>query len=547
MPRILVCLVLAGCAFGQAPLIYNRAVLNAASFMPNRLAGGAIAQGSLFSIFGESLGPAQPAQANAFPLGANLSNVAVTVSQGSTSVNAIPLFVSATQINAIMPSNAPLGLASVRVSYNNARSNPMTVVIAATAVGIFTAGGSGIGPGILQNYESASVQPINSGYISATRGQVITLWGTGLGPVPADNVAPTVGNLAVKVEVLVGGVSAPVLYSGRTPCCAGTDQIVFQVPDNAPQDCWVPVYVRTGGTTVSNTVTMAIAPAGGSCFASDPAPAFTIKGSSATSNFVRVSTRQDIGTRAAIDVTGDYYLGLGASVSDSAFPFHPVYSYPPDGTCSMYSVRGDLLRGDPLPGRSGYDSTLRGSPAITIAGPRGTKTIADLGLKYLTYLGGAVTGNFFNSTLFFDPGNYQISGAAGLDLGAFSLSAAMPQPLTWTNRDQLVSVDRSKPLSLSWTGGADDQNVTVAGFAVDLPNNSTSVFACIAGPGVKQFTVPAAALANFPVTSPDPWKSKGLIYLINRPASGTKDLKATGVDIGGLVLQSALGKTVIFQ
>ena len=43
-------------------------------------------------------------------------------------MNAILVYVSAGQINAIMPSNAPVGLASVRVKTINQQSNAMTEV-----------------------------------------------------------------------------------------------------------------------------------------------------------------------------------------------------------------------------------------------------------------------------------------------------------------------------------------------------------------------------------------------------------------------------------
>jgi len=231
MLRILVPCLLAASAFAQPPLIDNRAIVNAASFMPPRLPGGAIAQGSVFSIFGARLGPASPSQVSSFPLNTTLSNVSITVTQGSTTVNAIPLYVSASQINAIMPSNAPLGTASVQVINANLKNNPMTVIVNANAFGIFTALGAGLGPGILQNFVTQENQPINSATIAAQPGQVITLWGTGLGPVSADNVAATATNLPTQVEVFVGGVPATsILYSGRTPCCSGIDQIVFQVP-----------------------------------------------------------------------------------------------------------------------------------------------------------------------------------------------------------------------------------------------------------------------------------------------------------------------------
>ena len=181
MSRILVVAVFAAGAFAQ-PIIYNRAVYNAASFMPPRLPGGAVAQGGIFTIFGTSLGPAKPVQATSFPLGTTLGGTSVLVKKGTTTVNAIRIYVSASQLNVIMPSNAPLGTASVRVQTGFGQSNPMTVNIGPAAFGIFTATGTGLGPGILQNYIAQDNHPINSATIAAEPGQVITLWGTGLGP-----------------------------------------------------------------------------------------------------------------------------------------------------------------------------------------------------------------------------------------------------------------------------------------------------------------------------------------------------------------------------
>src|SRR5215813_1255928 len=103
-------------ALGQQPNINYRGVVNAASFMPQGLPGGALAQGSIFTVFGRNLGPTLPVAANSFPLATSLGGVSISVTQGSTSVNALPLFVSASQINAVLPSNTPTGMVSVRVT-----------------------------------------------------------------------------------------------------------------------------------------------------------------------------------------------------------------------------------------------------------------------------------------------------------------------------------------------------------------------------------------------------------------------------------------------
>src|ERR1035441_3703066 len=79
---------------GYAQLIGSRSIVNAASFMAPGLPAGAIARGPIFSIFGVHLGPASSPPL-AFPLPATLGGVSIAVTQGTTTVNAIPLYVSA--------------------------------------------------------------------------------------------------------------------------------------------------------------------------------------------------------------------------------------------------------------------------------------------------------------------------------------------------------------------------------------------------------------------------------------------------------------------
>ena len=103
----------------------------------------------------------------------------------------------------------------------------------------------------------------------------------------------------------------------------------------------------------------------------------------------------------------------------------------------------------------------------------------------------------------------------GGEIGAFSASANMPQPLVWTNRDQLVLVDRTQPLNVAWSGGSGTQ-VLIVGFGVYLPANSTTVFGCLAPSGATSFTVPASLLSNVPATRSNPLQSKSVIYLGTR-------------------------------
>jgi uncharacterized protein (TIGR03437 family) len=546
-PALALALATGASGFAQAPLIYNRSILNAASFMPNGLPGGAIAQGSIFSLFGANLGPTKGVQVSAFPLATSLANVSIAVTQGSTTTNAIPLYVSGSQINAIMPSATPVGAVSVRVTYNGLKSNPMTTVVAQSAPGVFSARGTGFGPGIFFNFVSQSSQPINSPTVAAQPGQVITLYGTGLGPVPSDTVAPTAGNLPTKVEVFVGGVSAAVQYSGRTPCCSGLDQIVFNVPSSAPQGCWVPVSVRTAGTTVSNLTTLAITPDGSSCFIANPPLPFVTAGNYGAFAAIRATTQEDVGTKAPINVMADYQTSVVMNVASSQFPFHPVLSLPPAGTCTSYSVKGDLLRGDTLPD---YITTTMPTPlasSFTLTGPNGTQMFPGLLSPVLNYLGAALSNNLVPNTLFLNPGSYQVSGTGNGSVGSFSASLSAPAPLTWTNRDQLLTVNRTQPLPISWTGGGAGLTVAIIGFGVDLPTNTTTVFGCLTPDGATSFTVPAMAMSNMPATRANVLQSKSVIYLLSYPDSGLVALNATGLDKSYAAFTYLNGKTVIFQ
>jgi uncharacterized protein (TIGR03437 family) len=544
-----------GLAAQNTPLVYNRSITNAASYMPAGLPDGAIAQGSIFTFFGNRLGPSVGVSANAFPLGTTLGGTSINVIQGTTSVAAIPVYVSNGQINAIMPSNAPIGNASIQVVNGNGKGNLAPVRIVASAFGIFSALGSGQGPGILQNFISQTNQPINSPTIVAQPGQVITLWGTGLGPVTfPDNQAPQTGSLPVKTEVFVGGVSASIAYSGRTPCCSGTDQIVFTVPQNAPQGCWVPVYVRTAGTTISNFVTMAIGPNANSC-STDVLPQFTagfITGKRVGKAVaVRTTTREDIGVATPVDVSSEYHVSFAFEPNPGPFPFNPAISFPPQGTCTAYTLYGDLLNAGPgptLPDLAPSTIPLDWGGPLQLTGPSGSKslTFSYSGAR-VGYLDGTISNNILLGTLFLNPGQYNLQGFGGMDIGAFTTNFTIPQPVVWTQQGTTTTVPRTQPLTLFWTGGDSGQVIAIIFFAIDLPSNSSYAAACLAPAGASSMTIPVDLLSNMPATRANPLHSKDVIYLIAMSGSSVQPINATGLDVGLTEFDSVIGKTVVLQ
>jgi uncharacterized protein (TIGR03437 family) len=542
-------------AFAQNPLIYSRSVFNAASYMPAGIPAGAIAQGSIFTLFGANLGPSTPAGASVFPFQNTLAGVSLNVIQGATTVPAIPLFVSASQINAIMPSIAPIGTASLQVIFNNARSNMSPVRITSNAMGIFTALGAGLGPGAIENFVSVASQPINTVKVSAKLGQIVTLYGTGLGPITGpDNEPPAAGNLPTKVEVFVGGISAQVAYSGRSPCCAGLDQVTFTVPANAPTGCWVPVYVRTSGTVISNFVSMAITASGGAC-TNTTSPSisniFLNGGSLGRAIVGRVNTVEDVGVLAPVTVTADYHLSFAFTIPTSAFPFNPAVTLPPPGACTDYNETGDVTNAHPLPSSLPPNAPLDLGSPLLLTGPNGMKTLtASFNAPFSVrsgQLGGFITNNILPNSLYLSPGSYTVTGMGGTGVGPFSTNFTIPEPLNWTNQSSLGIVPRTQPLTLNWTGGSTGDLDFVIGVGVDLPSNSSSIFVCSVPSGASSFTVPADVLANLPATRPNPLQSKDAIYLLSVQGPSIVNLNASGLTSGATSSYLINGKTVLFQ
>jgi uncharacterized protein (TIGR03437 family) len=541
--RLLLFSIVPSLLFGQVPAIYPHGVVNSASLLSPGLPAGSIAQGSIFSIFGANLGPATGVQVSAFPLGTALAGVSITATQGATTVNVLPVYVQQGQINALMPSNTPLGAVSVRVTFNGLRSNPSPVSVVHDSPGVFTFTGSGGGAAAMQNVASDGTLTLNSNQNSATPGQTVQVYLTGLGPISApDNQAPPAGSPTTPTEVWVGGVSASVSYSGRSPCCSGLDQIDFVVPAGAPQGCWVPVQIRTSKANVGNGASMAIAASGGAC--SDPENPFTsviAKGGAIGEIWLtRTAVHQDVGVNAPIDIVGDTLDYIARKQPGGQFVTPPFLAAPPPGTCQVYSGVGDYWS----------TATLVDSTAFTQLDPGAQFSVSGAAARNITLVGGTYTLGSqvplwsVPNSLFLAPGNYTVSGTGGKDVGAVNVSIAVPSPITWTNRDQTTNVNRAQPLTLNWSGGPNGQTIEILGVNTDVRTNSSGLFYCVAPAGATSFTVPPQVLAFLPATRPNPLDSKGIVFLIS---SSSTPFTASGLNVGLASSQYKTGKTVAFQ
>jgi uncharacterized protein (TIGR03437 family) len=553
--RFLLLAISAAALHAQAPFVFYRGVVNVASYMPPGLPSGGIARGAQFSIFGRGLGPAASPPL-AFPLSTTLAAVSISITQVSntgvaTTVAAIPVFLSPGQINAIMPSNTPLGQVTLRVTYNNFRSNAAAVRVVTSSFGIFTSTGTGQGPGSIQNFSPAAL-PLNGLTTSATVGQTVILYGVGLGAaLGPDNIAPASTNLPTQTEVFVAGIPASVQYSGRASCCAGIDQINFQVPAGAPSGCWVPVAVRTEGSIVSNFVTMAIGPNASCSEPNNPLATALLNGGRQASFFAaRFSTRHDVNVANPLEAISDYAAGTIFQQSAGPYNFNPYISLPPAGSCTTYSVSNYVPSDVPRltsirPLVRGLDA---GSLSITGSGAPVAIPAGPLAGFFSGYLGGAIPSIPQLSTpLFLNPGAFTLTAAGGADLPSFTVPFTFPSAFTWTNRDSLSNVNRLQPLTVSWSGVASGYAAFVAGVGVDLPANATTAFVCIAKPGDTSLTVPAAVLANVSAQHLRPSQSLGAIYVGEALLPNPVAFSAPGLTAGQLIPAQILGKSVSFQ
>jgi len=204
------------------------AVLNAGDSVPAVLSPGAVV-----SLYGERLGPpkgvAAPIEEGKFPTQAGGVRVLVG------GVPAPLLYVSATQINAILPFG--LGdnpMAQVVVEREGVRSNIFAMTVVEASPGPFQQAPPNATFGAILNQDGTLNSPANP----APAGSVVALWASGLGafspPLADGEIVGTTGpfpGLEAEVSVEIGGIPAQIQYAGAAPgLAAGIAQINFVVP-----------------------------------------------------------------------------------------------------------------------------------------------------------------------------------------------------------------------------------------------------------------------------------------------------------------------------
>jgi len=255
---------------GNKPVISS--ILNATSLQASQ----GIAPFSYMTLTGTNLAPDTPAGGRVWrgdeivngTLPVSLDGVSATVGGKPAAIE----FVSATQINAIAPDDAPTGASvPVVVTTSAGASNSVSVKVQTFSPSFF------LWPGnqpvaTRGDYSLVARSGTFAGVTTtpARPGEIISLWGNGFGPTTPPvasgkvTAADAEYDIATAPVIMIGGVAADYLGGALTPGNAALYQINIRVPAGAGGDQGV--RVSQGGVQGPDGMVLAVQGAGASAF-----------------------------------------------------------------------------------------------------------------------------------------------------------------------------------------------------------------------------------------------------------------------------------------
>jgi uncharacterized protein (TIGR03437 family) len=212
------------------PVPTATAIVNSASDLP-----GALSPGEIITIFGTNLGPTMAAFA-AFGTNGDVTTKLADVQVMFGDIPAPLLYVSATQINAVVPAFTPSPTANVTVTYKGQISTITQATVKGYAPGIFiiNTNNQGVGQAAVINQDGS----INGPNHPAPKSSVIAIYATGAGlqtPGLRDGQIASAASTVTTpgLSVTIGNQPAVLNYAGAAPgLVAGAEQINVTVPAN---------------------------------------------------------------------------------------------------------------------------------------------------------------------------------------------------------------------------------------------------------------------------------------------------------------------------
>ncbi len=217
---------------------------------------GRVVPGEIISIYGPRIGPAVPVTVQ--PENGYFPKAAGGVQVLFDGLPAPLLYVSSTQINAVVPSSlANVQSAKVTI-FSQGVPSPISPGLRSPEFPVTVLGAI---PEIFKNTDGSAAAVDEKGSLNspgnpAPAGSIVSIWITGAGWFPNDGQINTEARNSYCCEVSVQGKSAEVLYSGPAPgLVAGASQINFRIPDGLYiYNNMISVTVRAGGRSSQEAI-----------------------------------------------------------------------------------------------------------------------------------------------------------------------------------------------------------------------------------------------------------------------------------------------------
>jgi uncharacterized protein (TIGR03437 family) len=464
---ISLCLVLLRTIFAaEPPAIRRQGVVNSASQWPMAV-GGVIARGSLVSIYGIRFAAGIPANR-------------VTIETGGRLVSLTVVHAEPQRLDAWIPPDAALGAGRLTVTSSGLKSASEPITILKTGAGLFSSNGLGWGPARSENAPGNSVAP----------GGRIVLEATGL--VPAEPPEIRVGNTVARV-LSVRAARAPNYIA----------KVAVQVPIDAPEGCYVPVYARFHGAPTSNTVTVSVHKGGGSCIGAPDNPASGWQGGKTAVLLLSRTVRRtlEVPQERIDDELNAAFLDVPADKAQAS----PLLLLPPRGSCATYAGTLDAstpagasvwtllfgsIRGDSL--NAGASLALR-NQSVQLRVPM----VSGAAGFYRRKLSPDSNRGSFLRRLTLDSGRLVIAGSGGAQVGPFAAAMGEVHVFTVSNPppDPIV---RPRDVLVEWSASNAEATMAVMVYGADANLNVAGLTYCNAPIAAGRFTIPAELLTNLP-------------------------------------------------
>jgi hypothetical protein len=194
------------------------------------------------------------------------------------------------------------------------------------------------------------------------------------------------------------------------------------------------------------------------------------------------------------------------------FAFDPFLAMPPRGTCTSYTMSGNILTTGIQLSSDGRALDL-GSLSVNSAERSVPLSFMQSGLSN-TVLGGGYSAS---TPLFLRSGTPSLHASGGADGRAFDVPIPVGVSLADANVDGLTTIDRASASSISWTAQV-GVSALVAGGVYDQLTNSSGLFLCVSASGASNLIVPDYVLANLPATRGVSDQSDARLFFSTLPA-----------------------------